>query len=225
MDNYAHLQGVSRWRFLTVNDAACYQGPMAGPKIVKRYANRKLYDTERSCYVTLDDISVMIRGGEDVQVIDNKSGEDLTSVTLAQIIFEAEKKRSFMPLNLLKGLIQNSGDVLSEFARDQVETVHTRAQGVQEQVTEIKGKVRSQWDDKVGRRGAEEGAGPTPVKDLYANTQRTLDDLQRGFEERFQGSVDVVTQNVSRELDDIRRRLAALKDKMRKYSVWAFRGR
>ena len=189
---------------------------MAGPKIVKRYANRKLYDTERSCYVTLDDISVMIRGGEDVQVIDNKSGEDLTSVTLAQIIFEAEKKRSFMPLNLLKGLIQNSGDVLSEFAREQVETVHTRAQGVQEQVTEIKGKVRSQWDDKLGRRGSEEGTGPTPVKDLYANTQRTLDDLQRGFEERFQGSVDVVTQNVSRELDDIRRRLAALKDKIRK---------
>ena len=209
-------------RFLTVNDAACYQGPMAGPKIVKRYANRKLYDTERSCYVTLVDIAVMIRAGEDVQVIDNKSGEDLTSVTLAQIIFEAEKKRSFMPLNLLKGLIQNSGDVLSEFARDQVETAHTRAQGVQEQVTEMKGKVRSQWDDKVGRRGPEEANGvngvngSTPVKDLYASTQRTLDDLQRGFEERVQGSVDVVTQNVSRELDDIRRRLAALKEKIRK---------
>ncbi len=216
MSNSAVLPVVGGLRFLTVNDAACDQGPMAGPKIVKRYANRKLYDTERSCYVTLDDISLMIRAGEDVQVIDNKSGEDLTSVTLAQIIFEAEKKRSFMPLNLLKGLIQNSGDVLSEFARDQVETVHNRAQGVSEQVTEIKGKVRSQWDDKVGRRGPEEGSGPASVKDLYANTQRTLDDLQRGFEERFQGSVDVVTQNMSRELDDIRRRLAALKEKIRK---------
>ena len=87
---------------------------MAGPKIVKRYANRKLYDTERSCYVTLDDISLMIRSGEDVTVIDNKSGEDLTSVTLAQIIFETEKKKHFMPLNLLRGLIQNSGQFTNQ---------------------------------------------------------------------------------------------------------------
>ena len=64
---------------------------MSSAKIVKRYANRKLYDTERSCYVTLDDISQMIKAGDEVRVIDNKSGEDLTSVTLAQIIFETEK--------------------------------------------------------------------------------------------------------------------------------------
>ena len=80
---------------------------MSAAKIVKRYANRKLYDTERSCYVTLDDIAVMIRSGEEVTVVDNKSGEDLTSVTLAQIIFETEKKSSFMPLGLLRGIIRS----------------------------------------------------------------------------------------------------------------------
>ncbi|MEZ4271936.1 MAG: polyhydroxyalkanoate synthesis regulator DNA-binding domain-containing protein [Myxococcota bacterium] len=65
---------------------------MGAPKIVKRYANRKLYDTERSCYVTLDDIATMIKVGDEVQVIDNKSGEDLTSVTLAQIILRRRRR-------------------------------------------------------------------------------------------------------------------------------------
>ena len=103
---------------------------MSAAKIVKRYANRKLYDTERSCYVTLDDIAVMIRSGEEVTVVDNKSGEDLTSVTLAQIIFETEKKSSFMPLGLLRGIIQESGESIGGFARGQVETVQKSAQEI-----------------------------------------------------------------------------------------------
>ena len=104
---------------------------MSAAKIVKRYANRKLYDTERSCYVTLDDIAVMIRSGEEVTVVDNKSGEDLTSVTLAQIIFETEKKASFMPLGLLRGIIPRTpGESIGDFARGQVETVQKSAQEI-----------------------------------------------------------------------------------------------
>ena len=66
---------------------------MSTTKIIKRYSNRKLYDTERSCYVTLDEIALMIREGEELKIIDKDSGENLTSVTFAQIIFEAEKKQ------------------------------------------------------------------------------------------------------------------------------------
>ena len=84
---------------------------MSSPKLIKRYANRKLYDTNRSCYVTLDDIASLIKAGEDVKVVDNRSGNDLTSVTLAQIIFETEKKQHFMSLTLLRKLIQESGDI------------------------------------------------------------------------------------------------------------------
>jgi polyhydroxyalkanoate synthesis regulator protein len=62
-------------------------------RIIKRYQNRKLYDTNASRYVTLDDIATLIREGEDVQIIDNQNQDDLTSVTLTQIIFEQEKKR------------------------------------------------------------------------------------------------------------------------------------
>jgi len=196
---------------LTKYEPACKQAFMDGPKVVKRYANRKLYDTERSCYVTLDDIAVMVRGGEDVKVIDNKSGEDLTSVTLAQIIFEAEKKNHFLSINLLKGLIQNSGDVLTDFARGQVETVQTKAQVVQGQVTDLTGRVKNQWDEKVLR-----SADETRVKELVSTTQKAIDEFQRGFEERIQDRVDLVSQNVTRELEDMRRRLGELREKMRK---------
>lgn len=62
------------------------------PRLIKRYANRKLYDTRDSRYVTLQQIAELVRDGEDVKIIDNKSKEDLTNVTLAQIIYEEEKK-------------------------------------------------------------------------------------------------------------------------------------
>src|SRR3569833_4290351 len=76
---------------------------MPDTRIIKRYANRKLYDTEHSRYVTLDQISEMIRNGDDVKIVDNKTKEDLTTVSLAQIIFEEEKQqRSFLPLGAMR---------------------------------------------------------------------------------------------------------------------------
>ncbi|MCB0135660.1 MAG: polyhydroxyalkanoate synthesis regulator DNA-binding domain-containing protein, partial [Caldilineaceae bacterium] len=62
--------------------------------VIKRYPNRKLYDTESKRYVTLEHIAQMIQQGEDVIVTDHESGEDLTNLTLSQIIFEQEKKGS-----------------------------------------------------------------------------------------------------------------------------------
>jgi polyhydroxyalkanoate synthesis repressor PhaR len=84
-------------------------------KVIKRYANRKLYDTERSCYVTLDEIAHMVKDGEDVRVVDNKTKDDLTAVTLAQIIVEEEKKVQKMPLKLLRSIIQSGNDAFSGF--------------------------------------------------------------------------------------------------------------
>ena len=85
-------------------------------KIIKRYQNRKLYDTQQSCYVTLDDIAKMIRGSEEVMVIDNKSKNDITAATLTQIIFEAEKKASqYAPLFTLREIIQNGNGSISSY--------------------------------------------------------------------------------------------------------------
>jgi polyhydroxyalkanoate synthesis repressor PhaR len=87
-------------------------------RVIKRYPNRKLYDTEAKAYVSLDQIADFIRIGEDVYVVDNATGEDLTTVTLTQIIFEQEKKGSgFLPQAVLTGLIQAGGTTLSALRR------------------------------------------------------------------------------------------------------------
>ena len=78
-------------------------------RIVKRYSNRKLYDTVESRYVTLPQIAELVRKGEDVRIIDNNTKEDLTSVTLAQILYEEERKQSStLPLTTLKDLLNTA---------------------------------------------------------------------------------------------------------------------
>lgn len=90
--------------------------PSAKVKIIKRYQNRKLYDTQQSCYVTLDDIAKMIRSSEEVMVIDNKTKNDITAATLTQIIFESEKKASqYAPLFTLREIIQHGNGSISSY--------------------------------------------------------------------------------------------------------------
>src|SRR2546430_11465940 len=99
------------------------------PKVIKRYTNRKLYDTVESRYVTLDEIAEMIKQGAEVKVLDNRTKEDLTSVTLAQIIFEEEKKTSKMSLKVLRDIIRHGGE--------------RAQQSVAEAQAELKGRVES----------------------------------------------------------------------------------
>jgi len=81
--------------------------------LIKRYPNRKLYNTEAKQYITLDQIAEMIKAGNDVQVIDHESGEDLTSLTLSQVILDQEKKQSgFLPQSLMTNLIRTGGNTL-----------------------------------------------------------------------------------------------------------------
>jgi polyhydroxyalkanoate synthesis repressor PhaR len=92
--------------------------------VIKRYPNRKLYNTETKQYITLDEISNLIREGEEVRVIDHTSGEDLTAVTLTQIIFEQEKKQSgFLPRSILSGLIQAGGERIGAIQRTLTSTL------------------------------------------------------------------------------------------------------
>lgn len=105
------------------------------PKVIKRYQNRKLYDTSDSCYVTLEDISEMIKMGEEVEIIDNTTKEDLTAVTLAQIIFEEQKKKTnVLPLKTFQDIIRGGSEAIREIV--------TRG------AKEI-GSVREFVDDKV----------------------------------------------------------------------------
>jgi polyhydroxyalkanoate synthesis repressor PhaR len=91
----------------------------AGRRVIKRYSNRKLYDTKDSRYVTLLQIAEMVRAGEEVQIIDNESKEDKTDVTLALIISEELKsKPRGIPLGTLKALIRSGGEKILTSLRE-----------------------------------------------------------------------------------------------------------
>ncbi len=86
--------------------------------VIKRYPNRKLYDTEAKKYITLEGIAQLIRQGDEVIVIDHTTDEDLTAVTLTQIIFEQEKKKGgFLPQSVLTELVRAGGDTMNTLRR------------------------------------------------------------------------------------------------------------
>jgi polyhydroxyalkanoate synthesis repressor PhaR len=147
-------------------------------RVIKRYTNRKLYDTEDSRYVTLDEIAGMVKAGQEVRIVDNRSGEDLTEVTLAQILFEEQKKQSTrMPLDLLKNLIATSGETISEFIQRKVtQPVQSFREGAERTVDEIRKRGENTVED-TGRQ----------IKDFLNSTQRSLDDLHKRFDDRVQG--------------------------------------
>ncbi len=139
------------------------------PKIIKRYQNRKLYDTQQSCYVTLDDIAKMIRANEEVTVIDNKTKRDITASTLSQIIFEAEKKAGeFAPLFVLRDIIQfGNGSMSSYLAKLQVFKPEQRETPVKEIVRDFLEKgprsyddVKSNLDQRVAKASQEQNESP-----------------------------------------------------------------
>lgn len=92
--------------------------------VYKKYGNRRLYDTDKSSYATLDDIAQVIRQGRPVQVIDAKTKEDVTAFILTQIILEASRKKNFLlPVPLLHLIIQFGGNVLNEFFQKYLEQI------------------------------------------------------------------------------------------------------
>jgi polyhydroxyalkanoate synthesis repressor PhaR len=98
-------------------------GPLSDEKaapqsavVIKKYANRRLYNTSTSTYVTLDDLATMVKAGTDFLVYDAKTGEDITRSVLTQIIFEEENKgTSMLPINFLRQLIRFYGDSMQAF--------------------------------------------------------------------------------------------------------------
>jgi polyhydroxyalkanoate synthesis repressor PhaR len=89
------------------------------PLIIKRYRNRKLYNTQSKRYITLEEIEQIIKEQEEIKVIDNDSGNDITATTLTQIIFDLEKnKTGVLPVDLLFSLIQSGGKRINEIRRN-----------------------------------------------------------------------------------------------------------
>ncbi|HEV7265224.1 MAG TPA: polyhydroxyalkanoate synthesis repressor PhaR [Falsiroseomonas sp.] len=98
--------------------------PASPPVVVKKYANRRLYNTESSSYVTLDDLAQMVRAGRMFVVYDAKSGEDITRSVLTQIIVEEEAKgRNLLPTSFLRQIIGFYGDSMQSLVPRYLETV------------------------------------------------------------------------------------------------------
>ncbi|MFZ0289891.1 MAG: polyhydroxyalkanoate synthesis regulator DNA-binding domain-containing protein [Candidatus Sulfotelmatobacter sp.] len=112
--------------------------------LIKKYGNRRLYDSSNSKYVNLDEIAEFIRAGKDVQVVDAKTGQDLTRVTLTQIITEdAKDKPTGLPLELLRQLIVASDEVRQEFVMWYLKSAFDTYQKVQDAVQSRLGEVQS----------------------------------------------------------------------------------
>src|SRR5262244_583060 len=177
----------------------------AEPKVIKRYTNRKLYDTVESRYVTLDEIGEMIKQGLEVKIVDNRSKEDLTSVTLAQIIFEEEKKKSRMPLIVLREIIRHPGESISGFIQKEVTP----------RVNSIREGAESRLDKLLRRdEGLAESMSPA---ELIRSSQRLLEDWQRKIDDRFKSGVENVIGTLpalGRDLQALTQRLEALERKL-----------
>ncbi len=174
--------------------------------IIKRYQNRKLYDTQNSTYVTLDDIGAMIRRGEDVRVLDNKTKEDLTSVTLTQIIFEEEKKnKSLLPLATLKNIIRDGGDAIKDLVNKTTDSVHNTLSAAREgaeNVYDKLGTALSPGDDGL-------------IKEVFQKTQ----DLSSNIGGKIKATIDSVAHvtSLQDEVRKLRQRVIYLEKKLRAY--------
>jgi len=119
--------------------------------LIKRYANRKLYNTESSRYITLKGIAELIEQGEEVRVIDNESGEDITSIALSQILVDNERGGRAMPHSLLSDMIQRGGDALYGALKRGVEDA---SDGIGEIQRNVRRAIRSREEDALRLRAA-----------------------------------------------------------------------
>jgi len=186
------------------------------PKVIKRYTNRKLYDTVESRYVTLDEIAQMIKGGAEVKIIDNRSKEDLTSVTLAQIIFEEEKKRSQMPLGVLREIIRHGGEAVAGFYQEKVgnrltagiEDVKSKTDSLRENIEQ---RVRG-VTQLLRREGEEQKSS---VKEVINAGQTAVEELRAKVEESVKQALESFgSSTVAADVERLRGKLDALEKKL-----------
>jgi len=133
--------------------------------VVKKYENRRMYDTSRSRYVNLEDLAALVREGADVQVVDAKTGEDITRVTLTQIIMEdAKEQPTGLPLELLRQLIVASDRARQDFMMWYLKSAFDSYQKVQEAIqSQLSGvKAATLAPLETVRRFFMPPAAPTP---------------------------------------------------------------
>ena len=166
-------------------------------KTIKRYPNRKLYDTGESRYITLDEIGEYLREGGEVRVVDSRSGEDITSLTLAQVLLGAEKKsRPGVPMQRLLTLLQTGGDF---FQRT-----------IASPVTAIKDEAEKTVARLIHAEPPEE------LRDFVLNTHKAYEDIQHRVDERLQTVLATVRHMapILKEVDLLREEVRQLNERI-----------
>jgi polyhydroxyalkanoate synthesis repressor PhaR len=176
-------------------------------RTIKRYSNRKLYDTRESRYVTLLQIAEMVRAGEDVQIIDNASKEDKTDVTLALIISEELKTRPrAIPLATLRALIRNrGGKLLTQLRESPIGRLMPREDG-----SEV------EFDEGHASETAEED--PQVNKEHSGGLRRTWEQVQQTIDERIRTVMPHFTtiQELQGEVRELNKRIEELERRLSK---------
>ncbi|MDA3863557.1 MAG: hypothetical protein PF689_06765 [Deltaproteobacteria bacterium] len=157
------------------------------PRIIKRYANRKLYDTVDSKYVTLKTISELIKKNNMVRIVDNDSGEDLTRDFLLQIIRKQEKKWKLFPLQSLVQMIKMGRTSSNDF-------LHS---------------LKSDMDQRMG-----DIPKISDLKDAIENYQRRFEEWQKNIENQLHTILEAPSTLLSKEIDFMKKRLISLEDKV-----------
>lgn len=182
-------------------------------RVIKRYANRKLYDTHDSRYVTLQQIAEHVRAGDDVSIIDNTTKEDLTNVTLAQIVYEEERRtegeaRKAVSFDTLRNLIQNGGEKFFTTLRESP-------------VGKLMPKGREGEVDAEVAKAEMPSPKPEATKDakgrLLMSPKEAFDELQRLADDRVRSVLGVAighVHNLQSEVKRLQARIEELEQKL-----------
>ena len=202
-------------------------------RVIKRYSNRKLYDTKDSRYGTLQQIGDMVRRGENVRIVDNKTKEDKTEVTLALILSEDVKsKPQSVPLGTLRSLIQERGErLLSQLREGPIGRLLPGGPAVAAPTGEPEpppssgekpAAAAAAPGDKAGAPAAVEeklpGAAMTRLHEIVEASRKTLDQLQATFDERVRELVPGVglVNELRGQVEALTRRVDALEARITK---------
>lgn len=167
--------------------------------LIKRYANRKLYNTNTSRYITLKGIAELIEAGEDVRVIDNETNEDITSITLSQILVDTERNRSGASGTLISELIHRGGDALYSALKRGVDDA---TEGIEEFQRNVRRFLRR--SDEASRRGAE-WIGVTQA-DLERLIQRAAERVFGLLDLPRRSDVETLNRNLERLIEELEAR-------------------
>lgn len=177
------------------------------PVEIRRYQNRKLYDSSRSAYVTLDEIATMIKKGEDVTIIDNRTKEDLTSLTLTQIIFEEEKKKkNLLPLAALKKIIQEGGDTIKDFVEKTIDTGVSSFSRAKEGAEKVIDRIKDEFL-------------PTEDGNILQEVLHKTQDFSKKVDEKIKSTLESVAQvtTLQNEIRGLQKKIAFLEKKLKEY--------